>query len=156
MAFTPIETQEQLDEIIKARLERERKTLTEKYQDYDEIKKRMAEIQKENEGLAASVKEAAEKMASHEQEIAERDAKIKGYETASVKTRIAHEMGLSYEAINYLQGTEEDDVRKSAEGLKALVGARRVPPLADPEEETAKGDKNKAALKEMLKNLKGE
>ena len=47
--FEAITTQEQLDAVIKDRLERERKTLTEKYSDYDDLKERVSDYEKQIE-----------------------------------------------------------------------------------------------------------
>ena len=88
------------------------------------------------------------------EEVAKLNSKIKGYETESVKTRIAHETGLSYEAIEFLKGDDEDSIRKSAESLKGLVGMTNVTPLASTE--GSSGDATDAALRNTLKVLKGE
>lgn len=63
----------------------------------------------------------------------EKDGQIANYEINSVKLKIARETGLSYEAIEFLQGGDEEAIRKSAESLKSLVGAAKVPPLGNPE-----------------------
>ena len=123
--FKVIETQEQLDAIISDRLKRERET-----------------IKKEYEGFLSP------------EEVAKKDAKIKGYETDSAKTRIAHEIGLSYEAAKFLSGDDEDSIRKSAESLKALMGSENVAPLASAE--PAIGDAKDVAMKNVLNGLKGE
>lgn len=149
--FKPIETQEQLDTIIGERLERERKTIRKEYEGFlspDDAAKKYEgylspeDVQKKYEGYLSP------------EEAAKKDSKIKAYETDSVKTRIAHETGLSYEAIGFLKGEDEDSIRKSAEMLKGLVGAGNVAPLASTEQVLE--DKKTAALKNTLKGLKGE
>lgn len=155
--FTPIETQEQLDSIIGERLKRERETVSKKYEGYispDDYKNKTADMEKQIGDLNNDLNEANKKASNHEKEIAERDSKIKAYETASVKSRIAHETGLSYEAIDFLKGEDEDSIRKSAESLKSLVGVRRAAPLANPE--GTDGDDKDAALRKTLRSLKGE
>lgn len=155
--FTPIETQEQLDSIIGERLKRERETVSKKYEGYispDDYKNKTAEMEKQIGDLNNALNEANKKASNHEKEIAERDSKIKAYETASVKSRIAHETGLSYEAIDFLKGEDEDSIRKSAESLKSLVGVKKAPPLANPE--GTDGDDKDAALRKTLRSLKGE
>lgn len=154
--FTAIETQEQLDAVIGERIKRERESLGKKYEGYispDDFKAKTAEYDITIGDLNTQLKEANEKIAGHDKEIAERDKKIKAYESHSVKTRIAHETGLSYEAIDFLKGDDEESIRKSAEILKGLVGSQPAPPLADMEKSQADTD---AALRKTLRGLKGE
>ncbi len=155
--FTVIETQEQLDSIIKDRLKREQESNQKKYEGYlspDEFKNKTADMEKQIGDLTENLNEANGKVANFEKQIAEKNTKIKAYETASVKSRIAHETGLSYDAIDFLRGEDEDSIRKSAESLKSLVGVRRTAPLANPE--GMDGDDKDAALRKTLRSLKGE
>lgn len=155
--FTVIETQEQFDAAIGERIKREKETLGKKYEGYispDDFKTKTAEYDTTIGDLNKQLEEANKKIANHDKELAERDTKIKAYESHSVKTRIAHETGLSYEAIDFLKGDDEDSIRKSAEALKSLTGKQPAPPLANPEGIVA-GDKD-AALKQTLRKLKGE
>lgn len=155
--FTVIETQEQLDSIVGERLKRERETTSKKYEGYispEDFKNKTSDMEKKIGDLEKSLGNANSQIANHNREIAERDTKIKAYETASVKSRIAHETGLSYDAIKFLQGEDEDSIRKSAESLKSLVGTKKVPPLADPEGFV--GEDKDAALRKTLRSLKGE
>ena len=152
-----IETQEQLDAIISERIKRERETLGKKYEGYlspDDFATKASEYDTKIGDLTKQLEEANGKIANHDKAIAERDSKIKAYETDSVKTRIAHEIGLSYDAINFLKGDDEDTIRKSAESLKALVGSTSIAPLASTE--TSVSNAEDAALKNTLKGLKGE
>lgn len=155
--FKTIETQEQLDAVIGDRIKRERETLSKKYEGFlspEDVKKAKEELETEISNLNKQLEDANLKIASHDQELAERDNRIKSYESHSVKSRIAHEVGLSYDAINFLQGEDEDSIRQSAETLKNLVGANNVAPLASNEPSIAEGD---AALLNTLRNLeKGE
>lgn len=155
--FTVIETQEQLDAVIGDRIKRERESSAKKYEGYlspDDFKTKTAEYEKQIGDLTNALNEANTKAANHEKEIADRDTKIKAYETASVKSRIAHETGLSYEAIDFLRGDDEDSIRKSAESLKALVRSKPAAPLANPE--GSSGEDKDAVLRKTLRSLKGE
>lgn len=149
--FEAIETQEQLDAIISERLRRERETIKKEYEGFlspdDAAKKYEGYLSPED------VKTKYSGYLSPE-DAAKKDARIKQYETDSVKTRIAHETGLSYEAIGFLKGDDEEAIKKSAESLKALVGSSVTAPLASTESGAA--DAQTAALKTTLKNLKGE
>lgn len=149
--FKVIETQEQLEEVLKDRLKRERETAKKEFEGYlspeDAAKKYAGYLSPEDE---------AKKYAGYlsPEEVAKKDAKIKGYETDSVKMRIAHEAGLSYEAAAFLRGEDEESIKKSAESLKGIVGGSNVAPLASTEGnlEAVKD----AALRNTLRGLKGE
>ena len=148
--FKVIETQEQLDAVIGERLRKAKDSVRKEYEGYlspDDAKKYEGYLSPEE------VKKKYEGYLSPE-EAAKKDAKIKGYETDSVKTRIAHEVGLSYDAVSFLKGEDEESIRKSAETLKNLVGATNISPLASTE--TDAGKVNDAAFKNVLKGLKGE
>ena len=155
--FKAIETQEQLDAIIGERIKRERETLVKKYEGYmspDDFKTKASEYDTQIGDLNKQLKEANDKIANHDKEISERDTKIKAYESHSVKTRIAHELGLSYDAVDFLKGEDEETIRKSAESLKSLVGNTTTAPLASTE--TSVVNTEVAALKNTLRGLKGE
>lgn len=152
--FTPIETQEAFDNAIKSRLERERNKFAEQLAELDNIKQQLADSQKQVGDLSSALDKANEKITGFDSQIAERDAKIKGYELHSAKTAIAHEYGLSYDAIDFLQGDDEEAIKKSAESLKNLVGSNRnSAPLASSEPIITDDTKKNAALKGMLKDL---
>lgn len=149
--FKAIETQEQFDAAIGERLKRERDTVKKEYSGYLSPE----DVEKKYSGYL-SPEDVEKKYKNHlsPEKVAELNAKIKGYETDSVKTRIAHENGLSYEAIGFLRGEDEESIRKSAESLRGLIGASNVAPLASTEQVLA--DAKDAALKNTLKGLKGE
>lgn len=151
MSFKVIETQEQLDAVLSERLKRERETVRKEFEGFlspeDEAKKYAGYLSPDAE------KEKYKNYLSPE-ESAKKDAKIKGYETNSVKMRIAHEMGMTLDAVNFLQGEDEESIKKSAETLKSLIGTSSVAPLASTE--TVVPNAQDAALRNTLKGLKGE
>ena len=123
--FTPITTQEQFDAAIKERLERAYK----KYEGYtspDDLEKIRAEYDKQIADLNSAAEASAKKYANFEKELADRDSKIKGFETASIKTRVAHELGLPYGASEFLKGDDEATIKESAEAFKKLQGSVKV------------------------------
>lgn len=115
--FKPITTQDEFDAVIGERLKRERETLAKKYGDYDDLKNKVADYEKQIGQMTRAAEDSAKKYAGYEKDLADLQAKVKGYETASVKTRIAHETGLPYELAERLRGEEEADIRKDAEAL---------------------------------------
>lgn len=115
--FKAIETQEALDAIIKNRLERNTKSVT------DSV---TAEVAKKYEGWispddakksADQIAALTEKLKDSEAKIAELTAKNSAYEISSVKMKIAQETGLPIELAQRLSGTTEEELRKDAESL---------------------------------------
>ena len=147
-AFKPIETQEELNNIIKDRLKRERESTEKRFEGWispDEHAKAIAEsnkafddYKKAHEGDEATIKDLT--------------AKNKAYETASLKSRIAHEVGLSYEWIGRISGEDEKSIRADAESLKKLVGTGQtvVLPTKNPEANENTADSN---YKQILNSI---
>lgn len=145
--FTVIETQEQFEQAVEERLNAEREKyrgylspddVAEKYKDYlspDEVEKKYT-------GYISA------------QEAAEKDTKIKQYEQQTVRTKVAKELGLSYEAADFIKGDNEEEMKKSAEALKGILGKNQAPPLRS--NETGQGSDKDEALRNTLRKLKGE
>ena len=158
--FKPIETQEQFDEMIKDRLERAEKKIEEKYSGYlspDDLTGKTKELNDKITELGNSLNDATEKAKEDAAKITDLESKVKKYETASVKSRIAHEVGIPYELANKLSGDTEDDIRKDAEALKPFVTQKGTAPLRNPESKDAgSGDTTKESLRKLVQNLKKE
>lgn len=157
MEFTPIMTQADFDAAISDRLKRERETISKRYADYDDLKAKVSTYEKQLSDQARQIQEAADKQAAHDQTVAELTAKLKSHETASVKTRIALELGLPYELAGRLTGDTEDAIRKDAETFSKFVGKQKdAPPLRSTEPSGV--DPRSAALKSLSEKLiqKGE
>ncbi len=156
--FKPIESQEQFDAIIKERLDRAEKKFEEKYQGYlspDEVDAKVADLNKKIEEMGNSLNGANDKAKADAESIAGLEAKVKSYETASVKSRIAHEVGIPYELANKLSGETEEDIRKDAEALKPFVTKTSAPPLRDPEAPDAgSGDPTRDSMQKLVEKLK--
>lgn len=156
--FKAIETQEQLESVLKDRLERAEKKWQEKYEGYlspDDVKNQTEDLEKQISEYGKSLNDANEKAKADAENIASLQAKIKEYETASVKSRIAHEYGIPYELANRLSGETEEDIRKDAESLKPLVTQKPIAPLRNPESPDAgSGDATKDSIKRLVENLK--
>lgn len=143
MSFTLIETQEQFDAAIKDRLERAERKTQEKYAGYispdelesktKELNNKIAELSKSLNDANEAINKANEKAKADADAIAGLQTQVKGYETASVKSRIAHEVGIPFELANKLSGETEEDIRKDAETLKPFVSQTVTAPLRNPE-----------------------
>lgn len=151
--FKTIETQEELDNIVKERIRRER----EKFSDYDDLKKRVSELESENGALKATVEETKQTIAESDAQITELQGQVSNYETASLRTRIALQNGLPYDLADRLQGADEEALRADAERLAGFM--RPVTPQAPLRDiEPAIGDDKTMQMKQMLRELqpKGE
>ena len=148
--FKPIETQEELDNIIKERLKRERESTQKRYEGWISPEDHQKALDASNKAFD-DFKKAHE---SDEQTIADLTAKNKAYETATLKSRIAHEVGLSYEWIDRIGGEDEESIRKDAESLKKLVGAGAQPIPTKNTEAGEDVDSGKAALRKVLNGIK--
>ncbi len=134
--FKPIETQEQLDEVLRDRLSRAEKKYSEQYSGYlspDDVTERTKELEDKITELSNSLNGANDKATKDAQTIADLEARNKEYETASVKSRIAYEVGIPHELANKLSGETEEDIRKDAEAMKPFVTQKAVAPLRNPE-----------------------
>lgn len=153
--FTAITTQEQLDAVVGERLKQEIGTIEKKYEGYLSPE----EVAEKYSGYL-SPEEVDEQYKDYlsPEEVAKKDREINGYKVASMKMKVAHEIGLPYELSARLSGEDEDTIRKDAENLFKIVGKRGtggLPPLADRE---AGADDKDAALRQMVRDLnkKGE
>lgn len=151
--FKTIETQEELDNIVKERIRRER----EKFADYDDLKKRVSELESENSALKSTVEDDKQTRAGLDAQITELQGQVSNYETASLRTRIALQNGLPYDLADRLQGADEEALRADAERLAGFMRpATPQAPLRDTE--PAIGDDKTVQMKQMLRELqpKGE
>lgn len=115
--FKPITTQEEFDAAIKERLSREKA----KYSDYDQLKSRVEKLETENVGLKSTIEANRQSKADDEKQLEELQNQISGYETASLRTRIALQYGLPYDLADRLQGTDEESFKADAERLASFV-----------------------------------
>ena len=128
--FKPITTQEEFDAAIKARLSREK----EKYVDYDQLKSRVEELEKENGGLKSTIEANRQSKADADKQLEEMQNQISNYETASLRTRIALQHGLPYDLADRLQGTDEESFKADAERLAGFMKSNQpVAPVKETE-----------------------
>ena len=159
MSFEVIETQEQLDKVIGARIERAKEAAKAEFQskldELDTLTTKLEEKESKITSLSEELETAKAAKTANEAKIADLTAKVQKYEADSVKTRIAQEFGLDAGLANRLTGETEEDIRKDAEALKGIVGSTSVQRINYNPESTAKDEEN-AALKNMLQAMKGE
>lgn len=132
--FTPINTQEEFDAAIRDRINRERQ----KYADYDTLKEQVGTLTTERD--------------TFKQQVDERDAKIRKYETDSVKTRIAAEKGLPASMASRLTGETEEEITQDADSLAQIFRTAKGPaPMF--EGGNSGGNDTDAAIRQMLQGM---
>lgn len=150
--FTPINTQEEFDTAIKARLAREK----EKYAGYDQLKARVEELETENGVLKSAAEANKTSTADFEKQIAELQGQVKTYEGKDLRLRVAVANGLPIELADRLAGDDEEAIKDDAERLASFMKPTEpTPPMKSTEPNL---DNKNAGIKEMLNNLniKGE
>lgn len=152
--FKIIETQEELDAVIKARLSRER----EKYADYENLKKQLADY----EAKETTYQNTINDLKTRETELASQVESLNGdlnkTKLQTAKQRIAIEYGLPLDLADRLQGDDEDGFKADAELLaRYLVPKQSTPPMKS-NEPTIDTDTFKSGLRDMVRSLnnKGE
>ena len=138
--FTPINTQEEFDAAIKDRLARQESKIRGEYSDYDNLKKQSESWATEKQSYEKTIADNKTAYDALNNQLSEATGKIAVYETDALKTKIAIETGLPMELRGYINGSTEDEIRKSAEELGKFTKGSQVPPLANPEGEPSKND----------------
>lgn len=151
MEFKPITTQEEFDKAIQERLNRQKENIEKQYADYAEIKAKNQELETEVSTLKTALAESNEKAGKYDKDISDLNAKIAGYETANMRTKIALQHGLPYDFASRLVGEDEESITEDAKKLAELIGSKElIPPLKDVEPPI---DGKDGAYKSLLENL---
>lgn len=119
--FKIIETQEQLDSIIKDRIERVRKSTTEEVENKikAQYESTIADLTKSRDEKDNTIKGLNEKVAQ--------------FETDSLKVKVAMEMGIPYQMAHRINGVDEESIRNDASTLASFVNSKPTPPKSNPE-----------------------
>jgi len=153
--FTPINTQEELNAVIGGRLASQEKKIREEYADYEDLKTKSAAWETDKQAYEKTIAENKTAFDELTQKYTEATGKIAQYETDALKTKVAIEAGLPVGLFSYLKGNTEEEIKQSAEELSKFAKSGQRQPLADPEGEPPKENKN-VALRKMLKEMKGD
>ena len=160
MEFTPItiNSQEEYDNLVKERIDRAKKSEREKFAGYDDFKAKAekydADIKARDEKYNTDIKAKDDELTAKDNTIAELNAKIKTYESDSVKAKVLKEFGLSQDLSKWITGDDEEAMRTNAQELQQIVGVQKTQPLADPESENDENDDERTALKKTLQTIR--
>ena len=151
--FKIIETQEELDAVIKARLSRER----EKYADFEDLKKQLADF----EAKELTYQNTINDLKTRETELTSQVDSLNGDLTQTrlqtAKQRIATEYGLPLDFAERLKGDDEDSFKADAEQLAIYFAPKQpTPPMKS--NEPVISDSKDLTMKKFVQQLtnKGE
>lgn len=123
--FTPITSQEQLDEVLRDRLARKEKSVRGEYADYDDLKKRLAEYEARDGQGRSELEQMREQVSKLRGDIEERDRKAA---LEATRAKVAKATKLPADVVASLSGTDEETLMAQAEPLarmlKPKAGAR--------------------------------
>lgn len=155
--FKAITTQEEFDEAIKARLERQEKTIAARYSDYDALKEAAAKHEDEVRTWHKKAQDDAETIKKLTADLETANGKIKDYDARNLRASIAAEVGLPPALTDRLTGSTAEEIRKDAEALKTIFDQKNregLPGFSGGESKPA--DAKDAALKNLLAQIRGE
>ncbi|WP_438730295.1 capsid assembly scaffolding protein Gp46 family protein [Enterococcus sp. AZ128] len=153
MTFKVIETQEELDEIIKDRLKRQKESFDKELADLEQLKTRNSELETEVGTLQSTIEETKTATSQHDQTVSELKSKIAGYETANLRTKIAVQNGLPLDLADRLVGEDEDSLKADAERLSKFMKPKFTPPTKSTEPRQTGSDD---PMKEMIQSMRQE
>lgn len=155
-------TQEEVNDIVKERLDRAEKKWQEKYSNYysaDDLANKTEELNSKIAELGNTLNLANDKATADGEEISKRDqtiadleAKLRQNETDSAKIRIGLAKGIPYELCNRLSGSNEEEILADAEKFTAFL-PKQTMPLRNPEA-TQEVDGVTQAFKKLNPNIK--
>ncbi|WP_413537534.1 DUF4355 domain-containing protein [Enterococcus malodoratus] len=153
--FKPINTQQEFDDMIRDRLDRQKESFKKDLAELEELRTRNSELETEVGTLQSTIEKTKESASQYDQTISELNAKVTSYETANLRTRIAIQNGLPLDLADRLVGEDEDSLKADAERLSGFVKSQKpVPPLRDPEPQL--GDEKDNAYKKLIEGLNKE
>lgn len=147
--FTPITTQEDLDKIIKNRLDRERA----KYSDYDTLQTKIEELEKEKLNLQSTIDGYKESDSNNISKISDLEKKVSEWEMTSLKQQVALRCGLPFELHDRLTGVDEESLTEDAQRLASFINTSKNIPLKDTEP-VETGNRLTAAFRQAVRELK--
>ena len=150
--FKAIESQEELDKIIKDRLERAEKKAREEMQGLiDSLKSENAGLKEENTNYQKQLEGIGEK----DKTISSLEGEIESYKKAELRRKVAIDNNIPYTLADRIIGDDEESMAEDAKRLAEFVGKKDyAPPLRN--YESKEPDSVDGAFKNLLSNLNTE
>ena len=151
MEFTPIETQEQFDAMVKERVERAKKSTAKEFEtqlkDLEGIKEQLISKDSEIEALKAKITDFEGAKKANEESFNSMQKELSELKLKALKTNVAIEAGLPADLADRLTGEDEEALKADAEKLAPFVGSKKVAPSFKTEEVPT--DPAEAGFREM-------
>ena len=132
--FKPIETQEELNNLITSRLERAKESVKkeyeEKYKDYDAYKSQIEALNNDKNSLETQLNELNEKLSTFDA----LDAKNKKLEAENLKIKIALSEGIPFEMAGRLAGETEEEIKRDAKAMANFISVSKPMPIKSTEQ----------------------
>ena len=151
MEFTPIETQEQFDAMVKDRVDRAKKSTAKEFEtqlkDLESIKEQLTSKDSEIEALKAKITDFEGAKKANEESFNSMQKELSELKLKALKTNVAIEAGLPADLADRLTGEDEEALKADAEKLASFVGSKKVAPSFKTEEVPT--DPAEAGFREM-------
>ena len=151
MEFTPIETQEQFDAMVKDRVERAKKSAAKEFEtqlkDLESIKEQLTSKDAEVEALKAKISDFESEKKTNEDSYHAMEKELSEMKLKALKTKVAMDAGLPADLADRLTGEDEEALKADAEKLASFVGSKHVAPSFKTEEVPT--DPTEAGFREM-------
>lgn len=121
--------------------------------DYDDLKSAKETLEKQIEELNGTLQATTDKYTQQESTLGELQAKVKGYEVDTLKTRIASQAGLPLDFASKLSGETEDELKADADKFSTYFKPAPLP-LKGTEPEV-KSNNNDEDIREIVQKLNG-
>ena len=152
--FKVIETQEDFDKAIKARLSQKDRELAEKYKDFlspEDASAMKADFEKELQEANKKVEEAQKKLSSFDETVSNLTQRAEAAENKLLKNKVAYENKLPIELSERLIGKTEEELKADAEKLSAAIKPQSAgaPPAYTGSQKASTGNKYEAGLMQL-------
>ena len=130
--FKVIETQEELDKIIKSRLAQKDREAAETYKEYlspEKAEALKADYEKKLEEANKTLKEAQDKLKTFDSTVSELTKRAETAEVSLMKSKVAIENKLPIELADRLIGANEEELKADAEKLSGILKPTSAPPI---------------------------
>lgn len=151
MEFTPIETQEQFDAMVKDRVERAKKSAAKEFEtqlkDLEQMKESVTAKETEIGTLKAKITDLEAEKKTNGESYQSMQKELSQVKLSALKQRIAIDAGIPLEMADRLNGEDEESIKEDAEKVKGFIGAKHVAPSFKTEE--VPEDPAEAGFREM-------
>ena len=130
----PVTTQEQLDKIVKDRLEREREKVRSEFSDYEDLKAKAAKLDELEKSGSEELKKALAEVDNLKGELQTRDENDK---LQKLRKQVAQDTGVPEDLI---QGADEDSMKSFAEAVAAFAKKPSAPIIPESGTSTQAGE----------------